>query len=75
MTTHHKTIAIRVDQEHLTGTLVRPATPVPGVLLVHGRVAPSHSTWHVPRQIAVLSCVCLTFDRAVMAARTTGKTR
>jgi pimeloyl-ACP methyl ester carboxylesterase len=62
MTTRDKAIAIKVDQEHLTGTVVRPTTLVPGVLLVHGWGGTQEQYLARARQIAALGCVCLTFD-------------
>ena len=62
MTTLDKAIAIKVDQEHLTGTVVRPTTLVPGVLLVHGWGGTQEQYLARARQIAALGCVCLTFD-------------
>src|SRR4051812_26641645 len=62
MTTLDKTIAIKVDQEHLTGTVVRPAALIPGVLLVHGWGGTQMQYLALAKQVAALGCVCLTFD-------------
>ena len=62
MTTLEKPIEIKVDREHLAGTLVRPATLVPGVLLVHGWGGTQDQYLARAKQIAGLGCVCLTLD-------------
>ena len=57
----HK-IEIAVDSQQIAGTLVRPATLVPGVLLVHGWGGSQEQYLARAREIAALGCICLTFD-------------
>jgi dienelactone hydrolase len=62
MTTRADPIEIAVDGKHMDGTLVRPDTLVPGVLLVHGWDGSQAEYLERAREIAALGCVCLTFD-------------
>jgi len=62
MATHDDVIDIPVDNQHLAGTLVAPATVVPGVLFVHGWGGSQEQYLVRAREIAALGCVCLTFD-------------
>ena len=62
MPTHDKAIEIAVDDQHIAGTLVMPATMIPGVLLVHGWGGNQEQYVARAREIAVLGCICLTFD-------------
>ncbi|HEX2528007.1 MAG TPA: alpha/beta fold hydrolase [Geminicoccus sp.] len=62
MTTRDSTIRIDVDREHIVGTLVNPATMVPGVLFVHGWGGTQEQYLTRAREIAKLGCVCLTID-------------
>lgn len=55
-------IDFAVDDQHITGTLVSPATLVPGVLFVHGWGANRDDYLARAREIAALGCICLTFD-------------
>jgi uncharacterized protein len=62
MATHDDTIDIAVDGEHIAGTMVSPATQVPGVLFVHGWGGSQEQYLARAREVAALGCVCLTFD-------------
>lgn len=55
-------ITIAVDEGQIAGTLVTPATRMPGVLMVHGWGGSQEQYLARARQIAELGCVCLTFD-------------
>lgn len=55
-------IDIAVDSAHIAGTLVTPATRLPGVLFVHGWGGSQQQYLARAREIAALGCVCLTFD-------------
>ena len=43
--THDEEIDIAADDQHITGTLVSPATFVPGVLFVHGWGGSQENIW------------------------------
>lgn len=62
MTTRSDSIEIAVDGKHVDGTIVRPDTLVPGVLLVHGWDGSQAEYLERAREIAALGSVCLTFD-------------
>lgn len=62
MATHDETIDIAVDDQHIAGTLVAPASVVPGFLFVHGWSGSQEQYLARAREIAALGCVCLTFD-------------
>src|SRR5215212_9677170 len=62
MPTRDEAIEIAVDDQRVAGTLVTPATVIPGVLFVHGWGANQDQYLARARQIAALGCVCLTFD-------------
>jgi pimeloyl-ACP methyl ester carboxylesterase len=62
MPTHDSAVAIEVDGQHIAGTLVAPATAVPGVLFVHGWGGSQEQYLARAREVAALGCVCLTFD-------------
>ena len=62
MTTRDEAVEIAVDGEHIAGTLVTPATVVPGVLFVHGWGGSQEQYLARARQIAALGCVCLAID-------------
>ena len=53
---------IVVDGVHLTGTLLTPATFIPGVLFVHGWGGSQAQDLARARTAAGLGCACLTFD-------------
>lgn len=62
MPTHDDAIRIAVDGGHVAGTIVTPATKVPGVLFVHGWGGSQEQYLARAREVAALGCVCLTFD-------------
>lgn len=62
MATRDDAIDIAVDGGHIAGTLVTPATLVPGVLFVHGWGGSQEQYLARAREVAALGCVCLTFD-------------
>jgi len=62
MATRDEEIHIAVDGQHISGTLVAPATLIPGVLFVHGWRGNQKQYLARARQIAALGCVCLTFS-------------
>jgi uncharacterized protein len=62
MTTRDSAIDIAVDGLHIAGTLVAPATVIPGVLFVHGWGGNQDQYLARARGIAALGCVGLTFD-------------
>lgn len=62
MPTRDDTITIAVDDGHIAGTMVTPATKMPGVLFVHGWGGSQEQYLARAREIAALGCVCLTFD-------------
>lgn len=62
MATRDERIDIAVDGQHIAGTLVAPASVVPGVLFVHGWGGSQEQYLARAREIAALGCVCLTFD-------------
>jgi pimeloyl-ACP methyl ester carboxylesterase len=62
MSTHDDPLDIAVDEQHIAGTLVAPATVIPGVLFVHGWGGSQEQYLTRAREIAALGCVCLTFD-------------
>ena len=62
MATHDSKIEINVDGGHIAGTLIAPATTIPGVLCVHGWGGSQQQYLARAREIAALGCVSLTFD-------------
>ena len=62
MTTRDDRIEISVDDQEISGTLVTPATVVPGVLFLHGWGGSQEQYLARAREIAALGCVCLTVD-------------
>src|SRR5438477_223645 len=55
-------VYMRVEDEHILGTLISPGTLLPGVLLVHGWGGSQEQYVARARELAALGCVCLTFD-------------
>lgn len=53
---------IPVERERICGTLLTPATALPGVLFVHGWGGSQEQDLARARQASGLGCVCLTFD-------------
>src|ERR687893_603491 len=62
MATRDDRIDIPVDDQQISGTLVTPATVVPGVLFLHGWGGSQEQYLARAREIAALGCVCLTVD-------------
>jgi uncharacterized protein len=62
MTTRSDPITISVDGKQLAGTLVRPDTMVPGVVLVHGWDGSQDEYVARAHEVASMGCICLTFD-------------
>src|ERR671921_1181682 len=62
MATRDSRISIRVDDQQISGTVVSPATVVPGVLFLHGWGGTQEQYLARAREIAALGCVCLTVD-------------
>ena len=62
MPTREDRIEIAVDGQPIAGTLVTPATIIPGVLFVHGWGGSEEQYLARAREIAALGCICLTFN-------------
>jgi len=62
MPTRDEPIYIRVEGEHILGTLISPGALLPGVLFVHGWGGDQRQYLARARAITELGCVCLTFD-------------
>lgn len=62
MTTHTEHIRLRVDDEQVAGTFLRPQTELPGILFVHGWGGSQQRDLQHAMQLAGLGCICLTFD-------------
>jgi pimeloyl-ACP methyl ester carboxylesterase len=62
MPTRDEPVYIRVEGEHILGTLISPGSLVPGVLFVHGWGGDQRQYLARARTIASLGCICLTFD-------------
>jgi pimeloyl-ACP methyl ester carboxylesterase len=62
METRDKHVEIAVEGQQIDGTLVTPATAMPGMLFVHGWGGSQQQYLARGREIAALGCVCLTFD-------------
>jgi pimeloyl-ACP methyl ester carboxylesterase len=62
MATRDKQIDIAVDGEHIAGTVITPATVVPGLLFVHGWGGSQQQYLTRARAVGGLGYVCLTFD-------------
>jgi uncharacterized protein len=62
MPTRDEAIEIDVDGQHIAGTLVVPATLIPGVLFVHGWGGNQEHYLTRAREIAALGCIGLAFD-------------
>lgn len=57
-----ETIELAVEDERICGTVLAPATEMPGVLFVHGWGGSQEHDLARAREAAGLGCVCLTFD-------------
>jgi pimeloyl-ACP methyl ester carboxylesterase len=62
MPTRDEPVYLRVESEHILGTLIMPGTLIPGVLFVHGWGGDQRQYIDRARTLAALGCVCLTFD-------------
>src|SRR6185295_1589425 len=62
MPTRDEPVYVRVEGEHILGTLISPGALVPGVLFVHGWGGDQRQYLARARAIAAMGCVCLTFD-------------
>jgi pimeloyl-ACP methyl ester carboxylesterase len=62
MTTRDEPIEIPVDDQRIAGTLVAPATLIPGVLFIHGWGGDQEQYLARAREIAALGCICMTID-------------
>jgi pimeloyl-ACP methyl ester carboxylesterase len=62
MATRDDLIDVPVDDQHIAGTLVTPATTLPGVLFVHGWGGSQEQYLARAREIAALGCICLTIN-------------
>jgi hypothetical protein len=62
MPTRDEAVEIRVDDQRIVGTLVAPATAIPGLLFVHGWGGSQEQYLARARAVAALGCVSLTFD-------------
>ncbi|MBI4526808.1 MAG: alpha/beta fold hydrolase [Deltaproteobacteria bacterium] len=62
METRDEHVEIAVDDQHIAGTLVAPATALPGVLFVHGWGGNRQQYLTRAREVAELACVSLVFD-------------
>lgn len=62
MATRDDRIDIHVDDQKISGTVVTPATVVPGVLFLHGWGGTQEQYLARAREIAAVGCVCLTVD-------------
>jgi dienelactone hydrolase len=55
-------VELTVDGQRLTGTLLQPEAPVPGLLFVHGWGGHQEEDLGHAEELARLGCVCFTFD-------------
>ena len=62
MSTRDHNFELVVGGQHIAGTLVSPATTLPGVLFVHGWGGSQQQYLARAREIAALGCIGLTFD-------------
>src|SRR4051812_41790226 len=62
MATNDEAVEVQVDGLRLPGTLVAPATLVPGILFVQGWGSGQEVYLPRAREIAALGCHCLTFE-------------
>ena len=62
METYLEALQIRVDGEHIAGTLLMHTAKVPGVLFVHGWGGSQEQDLSRAREVVGLGCICLTFD-------------
>src|SRR5438034_11578448 len=62
MPTRDEPVYVRVEGEHILGTLISPGSLLRGVLFVHGWGGDQQQYVARAREIAALGCMCLTFD-------------
>src|SRR5215217_1372874 len=62
MGAHEQSVRISVGGDHIAGTLVCPATLLPGMLFVHGWRGSQKQYLMRAREIAALGCICLAID-------------
>jgi len=62
MPTRDEPVYVRVEDEHILGTLISPGSLIPGVLFVHGWGGDQRQYVSRAHELAMLGCVCLTFD-------------
>ena len=62
MATHEESIKIHTDGGVIAGTVISPATKLPGVLFVHGWGGSQQQYLARAREVAGLGAVCMTFD-------------
>lgn len=62
MATHEESIKINTDGGVIAGTVISPATKLPGVLFVHGWGGSQQQYLARAREVAGLGAVCMTFD-------------
>jgi hypothetical protein len=62
MSAHDSIVEIEAAGHRLAGTLVTPATLLPGVLFVHGWGGDQHQYLARARAVSSLGAMCLTFD-------------
>jgi pimeloyl-ACP methyl ester carboxylesterase len=62
MPTRDEPVYMRVEEEHILGTLISPGSLLPGVLFVHGWGGDQRQYVARARELATLGCTCLTFD-------------
>ena len=62
MSTRDHKFEIPVENGHIAGTLIAPATTIPGVLFVHGWGGSQQQYLARAREVAALGCIGLTFD-------------
>ena len=62
MSTRDEPVHVRVEEEHILGTLISPGSLLPGVLFVHGWGGDQQQYLARAREVAALGFACLTFD-------------
>jgi dienelactone hydrolase len=62
MATHDEVVEIPVGSRRIPGTLIAPATAIPGMLFVQGWGSGQEEYLPRAREIAALGCICLTFE-------------
>src|SRR6185295_186373 len=62
MRTRLEKLEFAADGQQLAGTLLAPATVLPGILFVHGWGGSQEQDLERAREAAGLGCTCLTFD-------------